>query len=59
MQGFNADVMQAPRDRRLLADFQKALRQNAAFVPASWTAGPKRCRVVFSVQRVDVHDTNY
>jgi anti-sigma factor RsiW len=54
-----ADVMQAPRDRRMLADFERALRKNAAFVPASMDRRPETMRVVFSVQRVDVHDTNY
>jgi hypothetical protein len=54
-----ADVMQAPRDPRMLADFEKALRENAAFVPASLDRRPKTMRVVFSVQRVDVHARNY
>jgi len=54
-----ADVMQAPRDRRMLADFEKALRQNAAFVPAALDRRPETMRVVFSVQRVDVHAQNY
>ena len=54
-----ADVMQAPRDRRMLADFEKALRQNAAFVPAALDRRPETMRVVFSVQRVDVHARNY
>ncbi len=54
-----ADVMQAPRDRRMLADFEKALRQNAAFVPAALDRRPETMRVVFSIQRVDVHDNNY
>jgi Putative zinc-finger len=54
-----ADVMQAPRDRRLLDEFQKALRQDAAFVPAQLDRRPETMRVVFSVQRVDVHDRNY
>jgi len=54
-----ADVMQAPRDRRMLADFEKALRQNAAFVPAKLDRRPETMRVVFSIQRVDVHDRNY
>jgi hypothetical protein len=54
-----ADVMQAPRDRRMLADFEKALRENAAFVPASLDRRPKTMRVVFSVQRVEVHARNY
>ena len=54
-----AGVMQAPRDRRLLDDFQKALRQDAAFVPAALDRRPETMRVVFSVQRVDVHDRNF
>lgn len=54
-----ADVMQAPRDRRMLEDFEKALRQNAAFVPAKLDRRPETMRVVFSIQRVDVRDRNY
>jgi hypothetical protein len=54
-----ADVMQAPRDRRMLDDFERALRQNAAFVPAKLDRRPETMRVVFSIQRVDVHDRNY
>jgi len=54
-----ADVMQAPRDRRMLDDFQKALRQDAAFVPAALDRRPETMRVVFSIQRVDVHERNF
>jgi hypothetical protein len=54
-----ADVMQAPRDRRMLDDFEKALRKDAAFVPAALDRRPETMRVVFSVQRVDVHDRQY
>lgn len=54
-----ADVMRAPRDRRMLADFDKALRQDAAFVPAELDRRPGTMRVVYSVHRVDVHDRNY
>jgi hypothetical protein len=54
-----ADVMRAPRDRRMLKDFEKALRQNAAFVPAALDRRAETMRVVFSIQRVDVHDRNY
>jgi hypothetical protein len=53
------DVMHAPRDRRMLDDFQAALRNNAAFVPASIDRRPDTMRVVFSVQRVEVRDRNY
>jgi hypothetical protein len=54
-----ADVMQAPRDRRMLDELQKALRQDAAFVPASLDGRPGTMRVVFSVQRVDVRDRSF
>ena len=54
-----ADVMRAPRDRRMLDDFEKALRQDAAFVPAELDRRPGTMRVVYSVHRVDVHDHNY
>jgi hypothetical protein len=54
-----ADVMHAPRDRRLLDDFQAALRNNAAFVPAAMDRRPETMRVVFSVQRVEVRERNY
>lgn len=51
-----ADVVQAPRDRRMLEEFQSALRQDAAFVPASLDRRPDTMRVVFAVQKVDVDD---
>ena len=51
-----ANVAKAPRDRRMLQDVANALRQDAAFVPASLDKRPETMRVVFSVQRVDVHE---
>jgi hypothetical protein len=54
-----ADVVQAPRDRRMLTDFEVALRQSAAFVPASLDRRPDTMRVVFSVQKVDVRDRSF
>jgi hypothetical protein len=54
-----ADVVQAPRDRQMLADFEVALRQSAAFVPASLDHRPGTMRVVFSVQKVDVRDRSF
>ena len=54
-----ADVVQAPRDRQMLADFEVALRQSAAFVPASWDRRPDTMRVVFTVQKVDVNDNSF
>ena len=53
-----ADVVQAPRDKRMLDDFETALRQDAAFVPASLDKRPDTMRVIFSVQKVDV-DENF
>ena len=50
----------SPEIRSMLQeDFEKALRQNAAFVPAALDRRAETMRVVFSIQRVDVHDRNY
>jgi hypothetical protein len=54
-----ADVVQAPRDRQMLDDFALALRQSAAFVPASLDRRPDTMRVVFTVQKVDVRDRSF
>jgi anti-sigma factor RsiW len=54
-----ADVVQAPRNRRMLDEFESALRQDPAFVPASMDRRPDTMRVVFAVQKVDVDDRNY
>ncbi len=44
-----ADVVQPPRDRRMLDEFSSALRQNAAFVPASLDRRPDTMRVVITL----------
>jgi Putative zinc-finger len=54
-----ADVVQPPRDKRMLDDFASALRQDAAFVPASLDRRPDTMRVVFAVQKVDVDDRQF
>jgi len=54
-----ADVVQAPRDRQMLDEFERALRQDAAFVPASMDRRPDTMRVVFAVQKVDVDDRQF
>jgi anti-sigma factor RsiW len=54
-----ADVVHPPRDRRMLDDFQDALQQNAAFVPASFDRRPQTMRVVFVVQKVEVPEQNF
>ena len=54
-----AGVMQAPRDRRMLDDFEIALRRDAAFVPASLDRRPDTMRVVFTMQKVDVRERNF
>ena len=53
------DVVQPPRDRRMLDEFQTALRQDAAFVPARMDRRPDTMRVVFAVQKVDVNNRNF
>lgn len=54
-----ADVVQAPRNPRMLAEFEVALRESTAFVPASFDRRPDTMRVVFTVQKVDVRDTDF
>lgn len=54
-----ADVVQPPRDRRMLDEFQVALRKNAAFVPAYYDQRPETMRVVFVVQKVGVAERNF
>ena len=53
------DVVQPPRDKRMLAEFESALRQDAAFVPASLDRRPDTMRVFFIFQKVDVNDRNF
>ena len=54
-----ANVVQVPRDRRMLQEVASALQRDAAFVPASMDRRAETMRVVFSVQRVDVHERGY
>ena len=54
-----ADVVQPPRDKRMLDEFESALRQDAAFVPASVDRRPDTMRVVFTMQKVDIDDRNF
>jgi hypothetical protein len=54
-----AGVVQPPRDRRMLEEFQAALRENAAFVPASYDRRPETMRVVFVVQKVKVDEQEF
>ncbi len=54
-----AEVMQAPRDPRMLDQFQDALRKNPAFVPASYDRRPQTMRVVFVIQKVDVRERQF
>jgi hypothetical protein len=54
-----ADIVQPPRNRRMLDQFQQALRENPSFVPASYDRRPQTMRVVFVIQRVDVPENNF
>lgn len=55
-----ADVVQPPRDRRMLDEFESALREDASFVPASYDRRPDTMRVFFTLgQKVDVDARNF
>ncbi len=58
-----ADVVHPPRDKRMLDEFESALRKDAAFVKASLDRRPDTMRVVFwcrggAVEKVDVDGRN-
>lgn len=54
-----AEVVEPPRNRRMVEDFQIALRKNPAFVPASLDRRPQTMRVVFVLQKMNVADDSY
>ena len=54
------DVVQAPRDRRMLHEFESALRQDRSFVPASYDRRPDTMRFYFTLgTQVDVDGQNF
>ena len=55
-----ADVVQPPKDRRMLDEFESALRRDAAFVPASLDRRPDTMRVVITLgPKVQVDSRNF
>lgn len=54
-----AEVVEAPRNRRMVEDLQTALRKNPAFLPASLDRRPQTMRVVFVLQKMNVADNSY
>jgi hypothetical protein len=53
------EVVEPPRDRRVVEDLQNALRKNPAFVPASLDRRPQTMRVVFVLQKMNVAEDSY
>jgi len=54
-----AAVVEPPRNRRMIDEFQDALRKNPAFVPASLDRRPQTMRVVFVLQKMNVPDGSF
>src|SRR5919107_1954163 len=54
-----AEVVEPPRNRRMVEELQDALRKNPAFVPASFDGRPQTMRVVFVLQKMNVADNSY
>src|SRR5215207_319931 len=54
-----AEVVEPPRNRRMVEDLQIALRKNPAFVPASLDRRPQTMRVVFVLQKMNVAENSY
>lgn len=54
-----AEVVEPPRNRRMVEDLQDALRKSPAFVPASLDRRPQTMRVVFVLQKMNVDDRSF
>ena len=54
-----AEVVEAPRNPRMLDELQDAFRKNPAFVPASLDRRPQTMRVVFVLQKMNVEERSY
>jgi len=54
-----AEVVEPPRNRRMVEELQDALRKNPAFVPASLDRRPQTMRVVFVLQKMNVGDGSF
>jgi hypothetical protein len=54
-----AEVVEPPRNRRMVEELQDALRKNAAFVPASLDRRPQTMRVVFVLQKMNVGEGSF
>lgn len=54
-----AAVVEPPRNRHMIDEFQDALRKNPAFVPAALDRRPQTMRVVFVLQKMNVPDASY
>ncbi|MBV9924889.1 MAG: zf-HC2 domain-containing protein [Acidobacteria bacterium] len=54
-----AEIVEPPRNRRMVEDLQNALRKNPAFVPASLDRRPQTMRVVFVLQKMNVAESSY
>jgi len=54
-----AEVVQAPRNQAMLEEFEAALRRTPAFVPAALDNRPQTVRVLFVMQKIDVHERSF
>ena len=54
-----AEIVEPPRNRRMVEELDDALRKNAAFVPASLDRRPQTMRVVFVLQKMNVGDRSF
>jgi anti-sigma factor RsiW len=54
-----AEIVEPPRNRRMVDELQDALRKSPAFVPASLDRRPQTMRVVFVLQKMNVADRSY
>ncbi len=54
-----AEIVEPPRNPRMIAELEDALRKNPAFVPASLDQRPQTMRVIFAISKINVRERSF
>lgn len=54
-----AEIVEPPRNPRMIAELEDAFRKNPAFVPASLDQRPQTMRVIFAISKMNVRERSF
>ena len=54
-----AEIVEPPRNPRMIAELEDAFRKNPAFVPASLDHRPQTMRVIFAISKMNVRERSF